>query len=119
MNGHWLTKIVVVMALVGLAVVEVGSPMVTRMQLDGIARGAADSAAHELFERPDLARARATAGELAAQRSAGLKDFQVDAQGVVHVTVQRQARSLLLGRWERAKGWFDVEASATATPRGR
>lgn len=119
MSGHWLTKIVVVMALVGFAVVEVGSPMVTRLQLDGVAHDAADSAAHELFEGPDVERARATAEELAAQRSAGLKDFQVDAQGVVHVTVQRQARSLLLRRWERARGWFDVEVSATSTPRGR
>ncbi len=119
MSGHWLTKIVVMIALVGLAVVEVGSPMVTRMQLDGVAHDAADSAAHELFERPDVARARATAGAVVTQRSAGLKDFQIDAQGVVHVTVERQARWFVLRRWERAKGWFDVEVSASATPRGR
>ena len=118
MSGHWLTKIVVMIALVGLAVVEVGSPMVTRMQLDGVAHDAADGAAHELFEHPDVERARATAGELAAQRSAGLKEFQVDAQGVVHVTVQRQARSLVLRNWQRARGWFDVEVSASSTPRG-
>ena len=119
MSGVWLTKIVVVIALAGLAVVEVGSPMVTRVQLDGVAHDAADSAAHELFERPDLERARAAAGALATQQSAGLKDFQVDAQGVVHVTVQREARSLVLRKWQRARSWFDVEVSATATPRGR
>jgi Flp pilus assembly protein TadG len=114
-----LAKIVLVLVLLGAAVVEVGSPMVTRAQLDGVAHDAADSAAHELFERPDMERARATAAQLVTERGAQLKAFTVDTQGIVHVTVQREARSLVLKRWSQAEDWYDVEVDASSTPRSR
>ena len=114
-----LAKIVVVLVLLGVAVVEVGSPMVTRAQLDGVAHDAADSAAHEMFERPDVARAQAAAAEVVSQRGAQLKAFSVDLQGAVHVTVEREARSLVMKRWSQAEDWYDVEVEAASTPRNR
>ncbi len=119
MIGASLAKIVVVLILLGVAVVEVGSPVVTRAQLDGVAHDAADSAAHELFERPDVERARATATQVVTERGAHLKAFGVDHQGVVHVTVERQARSLVLKRWSSVEDWYDVEVDASSTARNR
>ncbi|HEX2064793.1 MAG TPA: hypothetical protein VHE80_10275 [Acidimicrobiales bacterium] len=114
-----MAKIVVVLVLLGVAVVELGSPVVTRAQLDGVAHDAAASAAHELFERPDIERARTSAAQLATERGARLTSFSVEPNGVVHVTVEREARSLVLKRWRQAEGWYDVEVDASSTPRTR
>ncbi len=110
----WLLKIVVGFALAGFLLVEAGSPLVTRAQLDGVAHDAADSAALDLLDKNDLVRARAVAEGIAAEDEAAVKSFTVDENGV-HVTVERQARSVLFKKIEQLESWYDVEVSATAS----
>ncbi len=98
----------------GLIVVEAGSPLVTRAQLDETAHDAADTAALQLLQTSDVEQARQAAFEVVTRKEATLKDFAVDGAGGVRVTVEREARSLLLHRWDRTEGWYDVEVSATA-----
>lgn len=111
----WLSKIVFGIALFGFLAVELISPVVVRTQLDGVARDAADNAALHLLDQPgETQRARQIADDIARDRDAALTRFELGATGVT-VTVQRQARSFLLGRMEQLESWYDVEVTASAT----
>lgn len=114
----WLAKIAITILLLGFAVVELGSPLLTRAQLDGVAHEAADEAGHEVMQSHDTNQARTEAEQVAARAEAALTTFEVDEQGLVRVTVQRQARSFLLKSWDRTASWYDVSVSATGTRGG-
>ncbi|MDP9072309.1 MAG: hypothetical protein M3N68_13705 [Actinomycetota bacterium] len=117
MIAGWLVKVLLGIAVFGLVAVELGSPAITRVQLDDVAHDVADEAAHEL-RAGNAHDAAAQAQRSVAERDAVLKEFSVDTQGLVHVTVGRQARSLLLSKWDRTDGWYDVEVSAASARRG-
>lgn len=110
----WLVKIVLGFVLTGFILVEAGSPLVTRAQLDDVAHDAADNAALDLLDKNDPKRARTIAEGIVVEKDAFLKSFSVDQAGV-HVTVERPARSLLLKKVKQLESWYDVEVSATAS----
>jgi hypothetical protein len=110
----WLVKIVLGFVLVGLAVVELGAPLVTRAQIDTVAHDAADSAALDLLDHQDLERARAVAQEIADDQDVVLESFTVDNRGL-RVTVARKAWSLVLKKWDKTDSWYDVRVTATAS----
>ena len=117
MIGGWLVKLVLGIAALGLVTVELGSPVITRVQLDDVAHDVADEAADELSGGTPQ-QAATHAQRTAADRDAVLKQFSVDPQGLVHVTVARQARSLVLKNWDRTDSWYDVEVAATGAQGG-
>ena len=113
----WLVKIVVVIALLGFAAIELGSPLWTRAQLDGVAHDAADEAARIYANTRNIQRAREAAEAQVQAEDATLQDFTVDSPTQrVRVTVFREARSYLLDRFGPTKEWYDVEVSASAVP---
>lgn len=109
----WLLKMVLSFALVGFLLVEGGSPLITRAQLDDVAHDAADNAVLEILDHNDAEQARAVAEEIATDEDAALTRFTIDQQGVT-VTVEREARSFLLKKFEPLESWYDVEVTATA-----
>lgn len=117
MISRFLAKVVITIVVLGLASVELGSPLITRFQLDGVASDAASDAAHTLFQTRDAAQSRLAAEQVVAARDATFRDFQVDGTGAVRVTAGREAPSLLLKRWDRLKSWYDVTVTSTATRR--
>lgn len=114
----WLVKIVLGFALVGVAVAEAGSPLVTRAQIDGVAQDAADSAALALQETRDYGRACQVAQEVAARSDTyiGVGECSVD-QSKVTVTVHKNAWSLVMKNWSETKSWYEVKV--TASSRGK
>lgn len=111
----WLARIVVVIALVGALTIEVGSPLVTRAQLDDVAHEVADDAGLELLDSANPEKARAIAELTAAHNDADLIAFTLTDDGRAVVTVEREARSLLLKRWSRTRSWYEVRVTATST----
>lgn len=109
----WLFKIVLSFVLVGVLIVEIGAPLVTRAQIDGVAHDAADSASLDLLDHNDVDRARVVAQEIADKQNVVLESFTVDQRGV-RVTVARKAWSLFLNKWDKTKTWYDVRVTATA-----
>jgi len=109
----WLFKIVVSFAVAGLLVVELGSPLVTRGQIDGVAHDAANSAALELLDHSSVDRARAVAQAIADEENVVLEAFTIDQRGL-RVTVMRKAWSMVLKKWDKTKTWYDVRVTATA-----
>ena len=120
MVSRWLLKIALVIGILGFAGVELGAPLITRVQLDGVAHDAANDAAHELLQTRDVNRALAVADQVTVQKDAALKpgSFFVDSAGLVHLTVEREAVSIVLKKWDRTKTWYDVEVEATSERRG-
>lgn len=110
----WLLKIVLSFVVAGLIIAELGAPLVTRAQIDGVAHDAADNAALDLLDHNDLERARAVAQEIADDKDVVLEAFTVDQRGV-RVTVARKSWSLVLGKWDTTRSWYDVRVTATAT----
>ena len=115
MIAGWLVKIVVVIALLGFAAVELGSPLWTRAQLDGIAHDAADEAARAYEQEAKTDDARKAAEEKAAGDDAVITSFSgPDNQGRIHVTVFREAKSYLLHNFGPTKDWYAVSVEASS-----
>lgn len=109
----WLSKIVVTFVLAGVIIAELCSPLVTRAQIDGVAHDAADNAALDLLDHNDVERAKAVAQGIADDNDVFLEKFTVDAHGVT-VTVEREAWSLGLKKWDKMKTWYEVRVTASA-----
>ena len=112
----WLVKIILGIALVGLAAVELGSPIVMRAQLDGVAHDAADAAELELQSRGDQEAAKAEATRVAEENNATLEAYSVDQTGNIKVTVRKEARSFVLKKWSQTESWYDVKVTVTNKP---
>lgn len=117
MISRWLLKIIIGVAVVGLILFELGSPLVETAILDGQTHDAANDAAHEYFQNHNLDRAHAVAQQDADDDHAKLDVFTIDDQGTVHVTLSKQARSYILHNFGPTKHWYDVRTSATAVPK--
>ncbi|HMC39859.1 MAG TPA: hypothetical protein VKI19_09375 [Acidimicrobiales bacterium] len=119
MIGSWLLKLVIGIALLGAVVVEAGSPLVVRAQVDDAAHAAADQAAFVLKDShatPDQALAAATT--IAQEKSVSLvpNSFSVDELGVVHLSVEKEAFSMVLKHVDQTKSWYRVKVTVTAKP---
>lgn len=119
MITRWLVKIVVVVGLVGFVLIEAGSPLLLRAQLDGVAHDVADEASGSYFQSRNQDQARAAAQQEADNKHAFLVAYSLDPQsGVVRVTVEKEAQSALLKKVKRLRSWYDVKISATSQKRG-
>lgn len=114
----WLVKLVLVLGLLGFAFVEAGSPWIVKAQLDGVAHDAADEASQSLLHEgtPDSARFQAEA--VAEDHNAKVSKFSIDDRGRVHLTVEREARSFLVHKIKRFRGYYDVKVSVVSDKRG-
>jgi hypothetical protein len=109
----WLVKLIASIALVGFLGVELGTPVIVRAQVDGLAHDAADEAESVLRDR-GIDAAKQAAADIAAKDSATVEEFTTDDQGRVHVTLHKEAKSYLLKKWGRLESWYDVRVSATS-----
>jgi hypothetical protein len=114
-----LAKIVAGIGLAGFAVIEVGSPLWTKAQLDGTAHGAANDAAYAFGRTNSRDQAYAAALDDVNHDGATLDEFFLDEAGLVHVTVSKRAKSYLLHNFERTRSWYEVRLRATAGPAGQ
>lgn len=113
----WLLKVVLAIALVGFLAMELGSPLVTRAQLDDLAHDAADNASLEILNSRNVEAAKAEAAQILNDKNAELKEFSVDQEGRVSVTAEREARSFLLKKWDRTKSWYLIKVKVTSDKR--
>ena len=114
MISSWLVKVVVGIALIGFAVLELGSPLVARAQADDAAHNIADEVAFRLSSRPTSQEIEAACKEESAKESVRVLSCGADEHGNVQVTVRKEARSVLLKNWSVTEDWYHPEASATA-----
>ena len=116
MISSWLVKVVLGIAVIGFAVLELGSPLIARAQADDAAHNIADGVGFELSEGGQVTQERvdATCGEEGAKESVELLSCEVDQNGHVQVRVQKEAWSLLLEKWSVTEDWYRPTARATS-----
>lgn len=112
----WLVKVVVILAVLGLAVVELGSPLVARAQADDAVHEVANEAALTYGSSAAVKQMEQRCAEVAEQKDVSLQRCQL-INGQVEVTVQKEAYSLILHKIGPLEGWYQVKASASATPK--
>jgi hypothetical protein len=116
----WLVKLLVGIALLGFAVIELGSPLVARAQADDAAHAVADEVAFHLRDPgqfTDEAMKDACAKEAARHTVTVLACGYNQTTDKVEVIITKHARSFLLDKVSVAKDWYEVEAHASATPK--
>ncbi|MFP5328108.1 MAG: hypothetical protein ACLGHT_11580 [Acidimicrobiia bacterium] len=116
MISGWLIKVVVGIALAGFLVIEIGSPLLKKAELDDAAHRAADEAALELLDSRNIEAAKQVCAEIATEEEVNLDSCELDSNGDIAVTVSDTARSFLFGKLDATKKFYDVEAEATAEP---
>ena len=115
MIGGWLLKVIVGIAVLGFAAVELGSPFVARAQADDAAHEVANEASFRIRDDFTEQALKDSCTTEAAKHSVTVTvcDFDPKTQEVV-VKVTKHARSFLLDKFDATKDWYDVEASARA-----
>lgn len=116
MISSWLVKVVLGIALIGVAVIELGSPLIARAQADDAAHNIANSVAFQLSESGSASQERldASCSEQSAKESVELVSCEVNGDGHVEVRVRKEARSLLLGSWSVTEDWYRPTATAVS-----
>jgi hypothetical protein len=115
--GGWLLKVLVGIAVLGFAVMELGSPLVARAQADDAAHEIANEASFRLRDVNTEVVLQAACKEEAAKHEVEVVECTVNDKQEVVVKVQKHARSFLLDRFDVTKDWYDVTATATAERR--
>ena len=114
MIGPWI-KGLLLAALVLLVVVDMGAPLVVRVQMDATASDAVTAAGRTWLRTSNAEAARAVAAEEASAGSASLEHFEVLADGRVQVTLGRQVDARVFDRVEQLASWFDVRVRLTSS----
>jgi hypothetical protein len=115
--GGWLVKVLVGIAVIGFAVVELGSPFIARAQADDAAHEVANEAAFRLRDSNTQQTLDDTCASEAAEQDVTVVSCEVNEQRDVVVRVRKEARSFLLAKFEPFEKWYKAEATATATPK--
>lgn len=109
----WLTKVAIVITLVGVAGFDAISVATTRVSATDDANQAAREGAQTWVDtHGNIQKSYDAAREYAEQHHATLepKDFVVASDGTVTVTIEKTATTLVIRRNGKTKGWAHVVA---------
>lgn len=110
----WMTKVVVVAAIVGLVGFDGISVGVGHFTTSDAAANAAQAASQNYEQRHDVQTAfTAAAATLNSNEELLVKGFSITADGTTTLTVANTVKTLLLERTSQTKGWAVVTATAT------
>ena len=117
--GKILVVTLLLILLVGLTVIEAGSIVYTKFQIDGAAEAAANQAVAEFQRSQSLEEARRVALQTVRDRDAGAtvtRFVLVKVTGVVTVSVAKEAATLVVRRVDFLEELGLVRSTATARP---
>ena len=107
MISGWVVRLVVSLAVVAVLLFEAGSPLMTRLQLDGVAAEVARQANREYDKTGSKSAAEKKAKETAEQAGTVLVAINLVPDAAA-VTVGRTAPSLIFGKLDQTKSYYDV-----------
>ncbi len=109
------TKALFLAGLVLFAAVDLGSPLVVRVQLDATAAEATAAGGRQWLRSLDAKAAEAAAREEAEADGASLERFEIMSDGRVVVGLTKQAEARAFDRVEQLDTWYQVNVEATST----
>lgn len=112
----WLSRVVVVLALLGIVAFDALSVGIARVSAEDDAGAAARAASEAWRERADVQQAYEAAVAVATEHGEQIApdDFRIEADGTVHLTVTRTATTLVLYRVGPLAKYADISAAGTA-----
>lgn len=118
MISGWLLKVLLGIFLIGGAVLELGSPVITRAQADDAAHEVADDASFAIRGSFTDQALKDACNQTAADKHVTIVrcDYE-QTNGDVVVTVEKKARSIILAKWSVTKDWYDIKVTAISTPK--
>ena len=117
MISGWLIKVLVGIALIGFLIIELGSPLIARAQADDAAHEVANEVAFSLKSDFRQTTLDSTCADQAKQHNVTADCTYDRGRNVVDVKVTKQAKSFLFVKINALKGWYNVKASASASPK--
>ncbi len=112
----WLTRLTVIMALLGVALFDAISVGTTSASVADQGTSAALEASATWDETKNVQAAFDTAVAFATEANAenelDPRSFSIDPDGTVHLKVSRVAKTLVLYRWGRTATWAHVSQQA-------
>ena len=112
----WLTKIVVVLGIAGLALFDALSIGSTSVSLSDQGQYAAREASEAWQQTDSVQRAYdaavATAVSQNPLNTVDPKSFRIDADDTVHLRIGRTATTIVLHHWDRTAKWAVLEREA-------
>jgi Flp pilus assembly protein TadG len=124
MRSVKLLGVVLVLAIIGLVAFEIISPLRAQQDARNAAQAVAAAAASKLFTERDshkdfatlVADAKAAAEVAAGTNRVTLTKFDIDSNEVVHVTVEKEATSLVVKHIPGLRKRDQITESAHAAP---
>lgn len=114
MIAGWL-KAALLGALLVFAAVDLGSPLVIRVQLDGTAGDAAAAGGRTYLRARDVGHAEAAARAEAEADGATLERFELLSDGRIALTVAKEASASVFDRVSQLASWYVVRVDTTST----
>jgi len=119
-----LLAVVILTAIIVIGGFELYSPTIAKRDAKNAADNVAAAAAHKLFTERDSGKsfdeiskdAKTAADAEASADHVTLTAFSIDSSQRVHVTVAKEARSLIVSRISSLKHWDEKTASSSAAP---
>jgi hypothetical protein len=111
-----VVRVVVVMALLGIAVHEGGQVLFAQTKADDIAQDAAQTGAEVFSETKSQSQARVAAADEVAERGARLRTFMLLPDGKARVRVVVTASTLIIRRVSFLRRFGVRRATVTAGP---
>ncbi|MCY7372642.1 MAG: hypothetical protein LH461_02920 [Spirochaetaceae bacterium] len=112
----WLTRLVVIFGLAGVVFFDAISVGVTATTLSDQGNYAARDASEEWQTTKSVQKAYDTAVKTAVEanplNTVDPVSFRVDDDNTVHLTISREATTLVLYRWSRTAGWAQLDREA-------
>jgi len=109
----WLTKLVVIFGLAGIVFFDAISVGVTASSLTDQGSYAARDASEQWQETKSVQKAYDKAVQTAAEanplNSVDAQSFRIDADNTVHLTISREATTIVLHRWSRTARWAQLD----------
>jgi len=110
----WLFKLIVSLAIVAVFVYEGGAVILAHIASDSAATDVSGEAALAYAHAHDTDQARAAATAKAKSEGASLVGFSVDTvRRTVTVTVEKDARTIFLGRLSFTRSWAVARTTRT------
>jgi hypothetical protein len=113
---HWMAKLVIFLALLGVIIYDVSALAVNSFQLDSLVDEVAVTVSTSAGDGRSLFELEQEAGKIARRQGAKLTELEVDdRQGTLRVTVKREAETLVVSRFSQLEDWGRMSATGRSS----
>ena len=113
---HWMTKLVIFLALLGVVIYDGSALAVNSFQLDSLVDEIAVTVSTSAGDGLSQFELEQEAAKIARRQDAKLVELEVDErQGTLRVTVRREANTLVVNRFSQTEDWGRMSATGRSS----